>query len=241
MHKRLFPRLNTFSYNVYYLALPLPAPTINGIFTGFHPKDVGKRNGEDPLHWARDILREYGLDNLIKEIVLITMPKILGYVFNPVSFYMCLDEERSLRAVICEVHNTFGEQHTYLCAHPDHRPITTECVMEADKLFHVSPFLNRAGHYTFRFSFSENHLSVGIDHYDQSGEKQLVTTLVGKLSPLTPQSLRSAFWKHPMVTFKAIALIHYQAIKLVAKGIRYISRPAQFPTRISATRNLNKM
>ena len=151
MHKRFFPKENTFSYGVYYLALPLPAAPIPGFFASFHAKDLGKRDGSDPTIWVRNILAEYDLDQKTKHIILVTMPRIMGYVFNPVSFYLCLDEANLLKAVLCEVHNTFGECHSYLCAHPDHAPIMPDQWLQAEKVFHVSPFLERCGDYKFRF------------------------------------------------------------------------------------------
>jgi DUF1365 family protein len=241
MHKRLFPQENAFNYNVYYLALPLPAAPIPGRLVSFHAKDVGERDGNDPITWTRNILDDYGLGRKVKDIVLITMPRILGYVFNPVSFYLCLNEDQSLRAVICEVHNTFGEQHSYLCANPDHSPIIGNQWLEAEKLFHVSPFLNRSGSYKFRFDLKTDKLGIWIDYYDADQNKQLATSLIGNFSPLTAKNLRSAFWHHPLITLKTIGLIHWQALKLVMKGIKYINRPKQRENKITASRNLNKM
>lgn len=241
MHKRFFPKENAFNYCVYYLVLALPAAPIPGRLASFHAKDVGKRDGSDPTTWVRGILIDYGLNEKAKHIVLVTMPRILGYVFNPVSFYLCLDESQQLRAVLCEVHNTFGEQHSYLCANPDHRPITADQWLEADKVFHVSPFLQRHGDYKFRFDLRADKLGIWIDYYDAEHQKQLVTSLIGNFTPLTPKSLSQVFWRHPLVVLKAITLIHWQAFRLVIKGIRYITKPAQFPSNITTTRNLNKM
>jgi uncharacterized protein len=237
MHKRLFPKENAFSYGVYYLALPLPAPT----FSSFHAEDVGRRDGSDPAPWVRGILAEYGLDQETRSIVLVTMPRILGYVFNPVSFYLCLDDENALKAVLCEVHNTFGEQHSYLCANPDHAPITADQWLEAEKVFHVSPFLERCGDYKFRFDLTDEKLGIWIDYYDERRRKQLITSLIGSFTPLTSGSLRQAFRRHPLVAIKVILLIHWQALKLVARGIRYIAKPEQNSRKITAGRNLNKV
>lgn len=240
MHKRLFPKENAFNYGVYYLVLPLPAVEIPGRLASFHAKDVGSRDGSDPTTWVRGILNDYGLSEKIEHIVLVTMPRILGYVFNPVSFYLCLDENQQLRAVLCEVHNTFGEQHTYLCANPDHRPIAADQWLEADKVFHVSPFLHRHGDYKFRFDLKTDKLGIWIDYYDAEHKKQLITSLIGNFTPLSSKSLSQAFWLHPLVALKAIILIHWQAFRLMMKGIRYISKPMQLPSKITATRNLNK-
>ena len=240
-HKRLFPKENAFSYGIYYLALPLPAAPISGFFASFHAKDVGKRDGSDPTPWIRGILAEYGLDQKTQHIILVTMPRILGYVFNPVSFYLCLDDKKALIAVLCEVHNTFGEQHSYLCANPDHMPITADQWLEAEKVFHVSPFMERCGHYKFRFDLKTNKLGIWIDFYDMHQQKQLITSLIGNFTPLTPYNLKKAFWRYPLVAVKAILLIHWQALKLMMKGIRYITKPKQMSQKITASRKLNKM
>ena len=240
IHKRLFPKVNQFTYGVYYVALPLPAAKLPSRLLSFHNKDHGARDGSDVGAWARNLLKTYGLDALVENITLITMPRVLGYVFNPVSFFMCLDKDKQLRAVICEVHNTFGEQHSYFCANTDQAPLSPDEWLEADKLFHVSPFLPRNGHYKFRFALAENGLGIWIDYYDVEQNKQLITSLTGKFTPLDSVALSRVFWSHPLVTLKVIALIHWQAVKLTSKGIRYIANPLQFIEKITSTRNLTK-
>ena len=240
MHKRLFPRVNQFTYGVYYLALPLPAKSIPSSILSFNEKDHGARDGSNIELWAREILESYGLNKTIKHITLITMPRVFGYVFNPVSFFLCLDSEKNLRAVICEVHNTFGEQHSYLCARTDNAPISHDEWLTAEKIFHVSPFLPREGSYKFRFALSGEQLGIWIDYYDKEKNKQLLTSLTGKFTPMNQASLRHAFWSHPILTLKVISLIHWQAAKLLMKGIRYIAKPVQHNETISSTQDLTK-
>lgn len=240
MHKRLFPKINQFTYGVYYLVLPLPAEPLPVKILSFCEKDHGARDGSNIHAWARGILTEYGLDNKISHITLITMPRVLGYVFNPVSFFLCFDNAGKLRAVICEVHNTFGEQHSYVCARADHEPISPDEWLEAEKLFHVSPFLPREGSYRFRFALAGEQLGIWIDYFDKASNRQLLTSLTGKLAPLNAASLRRAFWSHPLVTLKVIALIHWQAVRLASKGIRYIVKPPQREETVSATFDLTK-
>jgi len=247
MHGRLFPKHNNFTYGIYYLAFPLSK--IKNLPIGynrfaplsFYDRDHGHCDGSDLENWARSILADYNIKEADGDIKLVCMPRVLGYVFNPVSFWLCHDKQGSLRAVLCEVHNTFGERHTYLCAHEDHSPITHVDLLKGEKLFHVSPLLKREGHYTYRFDVRDHKFAVWIDLFDGEGKKQLVTSLAGTFEAMNARSLRKAFWRYPLVTFKAIILIHWQALKLLAKGIKYISRPAQKPERISATGNLTKM
>ncbi len=245
-HGRLFPKRNSFSYNIYYLSLPLSnikkIPIAYNKFSplSFYDRDHGACDGSDLEKWARSILSKYEIKEADGEIKLICMPRVFGYTFNPVSFWLCHDREGNLRAVICEVHNTFGERHTYLCVHDDQRPISHDDVLTGDKIFHVSPFLEREGYYAYRFDVRDNKFSVWIDFYDAEGKKQLVTSLIGKFEGMNKATLRKAFWRYPLITFKAIALIHWQALRLVMKGIKYLLKPAQNKQRVSVTNNLTK-
>lgn len=245
MHKRLFPKVNAFTYGVYYLASPLQH--IQSMADGwrfgvnrrgllaFYAKDHGARDDTPLEDWARNILAQEGVEAADGPIVLVCLPRVLGYVFNPVSFWLCFDREEQLRAVIAEVNNTFGETHSYLCRHEDGRPMHAEDWLHAKKLFHVSPFLEREGSYRFRFQHTDKKLGIWIDFFHANGEKQLVTALTGTLSPYSRHTRSKAFWQHPLVTFKTILLIHWQALKLVAKGIRYIPKPKQLLQRHSTT------
>ncbi len=238
MHSRLFPKENKFIYNVYYLALPLPAPKIQRTFLRFDPKDLGFRDGSDPGIFAKKVLSNYGFDKKIENIMLITMPRVFGYVFNPVSFYFCFDHKKKLLAVIAEVHNTFGEQHTYFCANQDYSSIDeTQCLV-AEKVFHVSPFLPRDGSYHFQFSLKEERLGIRIDYFDSKNNKQLLTSLVGTLIPLNNLSLNKFFMTHPFITLKTILLIHLQALKLLYKKVSFFRKPKQYKDKLSATLNI---
>lgn len=240
MHKRLFPKENSFVYSIYYLALPLSqienAPKKGALC--FNEKDHGPRDGTGLEYWVRSILKNHNpaLESVTKEILLICMPRIFGYVFNPISFWLCLDKKKNLRAVLCEVNNTFGETHSYLCVHPGLKPIGQDDWLLADKIFHVSPFLKREGEYKFRFSFKDNKFGTWINFHDAQNQKQLLTSLIGTFEPMTTTSLRRTFWKHPLVTFKAITLIHWQALKLISKGIKHIKKPRQHEEKMSVTK-----
>jgi uncharacterized protein len=240
IHKRLLPKNHAFHYGIYYVALPLSKlgdmslPYNRFGILSFYDKDHGALDGGNLENWARNILKQ----NHIKadgEITLICMPRVLGYVFNPVSFWLCQDKEGQLKAVLCEVHNTFGEQHTYLCTHQDNRTITGLSPLFAKKLFHVSPFLAREGQYEFRFDIQDNSLNIVINFHNETGHKQLVTALTGDLQSLNRKRLRYAFWRYPLITFKGILMIHWHALKLVLKGIKYISKPKQMHQKISKT------
>jgi len=238
MHSRLFPKKNHFIYSIYYLFLPLsrlnslPISHNKWRFLSFYDRDHGACDGSDLEQWARDLLKEHDI-HADGEITLVCMPRVFGYVFNPVSFWLCHDKENNVRAILCEVHNTFGEKHTYICVHSDQRPIQGGDVLIGEKIFHVSPFLKRDGRYNFRFNITQDQFGVWIDFFDGEDNKQLATSLSGDLEKMDGHILRKAFWKYPLVTFKAIMLIHWQAVKLLAKGIKYIIKPKQKERKVS--------
>ena len=246
MHKRILPRENKFTYKMYYLAFPLSKiddlkiPLNKFAPLSFFEKDHGKKDGSNINVWAKDQLNKYSI-SADGEIILITLPRIFGYVFNPVSFYFCFDLKKELKAVICEVNNTFGETHTYVCAKDNNETISSRDLIEGEKLFHVSPFLEREGKYQFRFDYKKDKLGIWIDFYDGKGNKKLVTSLTGIFQDLNKKNLRKAFWRYPIITFKTIILIHWQAIKLVSKKVKYINKPKQLKINSSQAKSLKKV
>lgn len=240
MHKRHRPKVNQFIYNSYYLALDLSdlknAPVALNRFshTSLYFKDHGDRSGENPKGWARQILRDYKIENADGRMILITMPRSFGYVFNPVSFYLCFDRREQLRAYICEVNNTFGETHSYVCARHDGKPIDRGDILKGEKFFHVSPFIERQGVYEFRIAASDKKFGVWIDHFIE-GQKILSTSLTGDWIHMTQRNVAKYAFIQPMVSLKTVFLIHWQACKLWLKKIRYIKKPQQNNQKISGT------
>lgn len=251
MHKRFFPKVNAFRYRVYYLAAPLAAlkhykkGRLFGFnrfgFLSFYEKDHGARDGKPLEQWIRPLLHEHGLEEATGDVVLVSMPRVLGYGFNPVSFWLCLDADGHLRAVVSEVSNTFGEYHCYLTARQDHEALQKEDVLVCEKLFHVSPFIKREGYYRFRFDYrpQESKLGVWIHYFDAQDRCELTTSMTGFLEPYTTRSYWKAVLRHPLVTIKVITLIHYQAIRLMLKSVAYIRKPPKkdksFSTNITKT------
>lgn len=249
MHKRFFPKENAFNYSVYYLVLPLAEIYNKKIsqlkinkfsLISFYEKDHGKKDGSDIYKWLVGLLQQEGVSLQKPDVMLVCLPRIIGYAFNPVSFYFCFDDNKKLKAVVSEVNNTFGETHNYICAKKDGSEITSIDVMEAEKVFHVSPFLRREGKYQFRFDYREDKLGVWIDYFDAEGNRELITSLIGNFQPLTKTNLIKAFWTHPLVTFKTIFLIHYQAVKLMFKKVKYINKPVQKDIKVTTSSNLTK-
>lgn len=230
-HKRLYPREHLLRYKVYYLCLPMSrlAEATGRLLKidrfglmSFRARDYGfEPKGEA---WARSVLTQYQVTAADGELVLVTMPRILGYGFNPVSFWFCLDKAGNLRAVISEVNNTFGERHAYLSFHDDQRIITQDDVLMSRKIFHVSPFMPIEGHYEFRFAYSNDTIGVWIDYFDNQ-RKMLITSVIGKRTGLDEKSLLICFFTYPFVTLKVIMMIHIHALRLVMKGIKYHIKP----------------
>ena len=236
-HKRFAPKANAFAYRLLYLSLPLSqldSISAKPLFAAnkralmsFWNRDHGGRQGEDLRDWASQILGQSGIDDIDGEIVLVTLPRLFGYVFNPVSFWLCYRGTGELRAVIAEVNNTFDETHAYICAHEDGAEMTNSDCFYAPKEFHVSPFFQRDGYYRFRFLTEENQLRIHIDYFDNQGELLLVTSIAGKTLEWSKTNLFKAWLSSPLMSIKAIGLIHWQAIKLLFKSATYQSKPKQ--------------
>ena len=172
--------------------------------------------------WARKVLAEHQLD-VRGRILLLAQPRILGHVFNPVSFWLIHDTDDVLRVVIAEVSNTFGDRHSYLCHHPNLEEITRHDTLQAQKIFHVSPFQPVQGEYSFRFDIRADRIGIWIDY--QAGENGVFATLAGARAPLTTRSLLRACLRRPFGSRRVLGLIHWQALKLWWKGAQYRHRP----------------
>jgi DUF1365 family protein len=232
-HARHRPRHNAFRYSAAYLALPtlqLRKSRPSALFSIDRPNVFGLRTSDygdhitPPDSWIKTLLAEWQMTEADGEILLLTMPRVFGFVFNPVSFWLCFDRSHQLRAVLAEVTNTFGERHSYLCFHDDHRPIAPQDSVYTRKVFHVSPFIDVKGEYRFRFSYAPDRIAIAIDLFDDDG-LLLTTSIGGPLRPLTTRQLLRALLVNPLLPFKVIALIHYQAAKLWLKRIRLFSKP----------------
>ena len=241
MHQRLFPKRNGFVYGLYYLSIPLKELesiksnlwfALNRFaFMSFYTKDHGYKDHRCLRAWCDDVLRQYNVSD-VDEVTLLTMPRVFGHVFNPVSFWFCFDHQKNIKAIICEVNNTFGETHSYICTSADGN-IHKGCVLTTKKIFHVSPFLERAGHYEFRFDIAPSQAGIWIDFYNHEGRKQLVTSLVGRYADFNQKNWLKAFFAYPMVSTMALFKIHWHAVKLITKRIRYIPKPLQLKEKIS--------
>ena len=232
-HARTRPRRNAFHYKLCYFAIPVSewtGGTRGGFFSidrfnlfSIRSKDYGD-GATPPGKWIAGILGEQGFSEADGEIVLLTLPRLLGYAFNPVSFWFCFDRDKQLRAVLAEVNNTFGERHCYLCFHETHEPITKTARLVLRKMFHVSPFMEVKGSYRFRFDYDADRIGVQIDLLDEEGVI-LATSMSGRPQAITALGLLKTAFGYPLQTVKVVALIHYQAVKLFLKGVRNYRKP----------------
>lgn len=222
---------NAFRYSVDYmlfdaeadLKLPKLFRRNRSWITSILDQDHGGVPGEGRgAAWARDVLAQHQIHDVDK-IELLAQPRVLGHVFNPVSFWLCRRDNGALIAVISEVTNTFGDRHSYLCAHPDQREIKPADTMKATKIFHVSPFQPVEGGYSFRFDISSERIGIWIDYERPDGG--LIATLTGKRAALTNRSVMRALVRRPLGARRVLALIHWQALKLWFKGALYRERP----------------
>jgi len=224
-HKRLSPAVHEFQYGGYYILFDIDRieELSNAVFSidrfnllSFYRKDHGFRNGTALRQWCTEVLLQAGIDAKDMRIELQTFPRVLGYVFNPVSFYRCYDAEQKMVAAIAEVNNTFGEHHTYVIENPEPGGNILP------KQFHVSPFYPVRGEYSFHFS--ENGVAI---HYADKGSLQLTTSIHGRRSSWGTANLIRYFIRYPIFSLWVIFSIHFQALRLLLKGAEYHSKPTE--------------
>ncbi|MDD7971391.1 DUF1365 domain-containing protein [Roseinatronobacter alkalisoli] len=236
-HGRRGPVGNRFSYGVDYVLFdaekPLRLPRLmvrnRAGLVSLRDRDHGGIPGQGTgAAWVRQVLDAQGLAGATDgAVLLLTQPRILGHLFNPVSFWLCHDSAGGLRAVIAEVSNTYGDRHSYLCVKPDQSVITAQDDLRAQKVFHVSPFQPVAGRYAFRFDITPEKVSIRIA-YSQTDEAPgagLVATLAGPRAGLTNRRLLGAMLRRPFGSRRVLALIHWQALKLWWRGAPFRPRP----------------
>ncbi len=239
VHKRFKPRIHFFRYKVFSLLIDLSELStldkkINFFnynrfnLISFFDKDHGERDGTSLIEWVKKNLRENNIDAEEIKIKLLCYPRILGYVFNPLSVFYIYNNNEKLISILYEVKNTFGEQHTYIFKIENDNLLQHNC----EKKFHVSPFIEMNCNYFFRILKPSENISVIIDQY-QSNEKILFASQDGKRADLTSAELMKSYLKHPLMTFKIISAIHFEAFKLWTKGIKFIKKKLKIKNNIT--------
>ncbi|RJS94285.1 DUF1365 domain-containing protein [Salinisphaera sp. Q1T1-3] len=235
-HRRPGPPRYRFRYRTYHLLLDLDgidAACAASAFLSrnrfnllsFHDRDHGPHDGRPLRPWAESVLAEHDIDLAGGRIRLLCMPRVLGYGFNPISLYYCHHADTTLRAVLAEVHNTFGEHHVYVL-HDAGRPMAWQQTRTKTKRFHVSPFFDRSGEYRFHLLAPEARLGLGIRLYDEAGALRIATAVSGHRRVLSSREILIAAVAVPWMSAKVTLAIHWQALKLWCRGAGFRRRPA---------------
>ena len=234
MHARMKPVPHRFSYSVFSMLIDLDqlaaAGRSSALFSvgrfnllSFHERDHGPRDGSSLRRHVDRLLAEAGLARPSR-VLLLAYPRLLGYVFNPLAVYYAYDTDGDLSAVIYEVRNTFGDLHTYVAPVREGQLSPAGLRQDQVKSFYVSPFLDMQQHYHFRLLPPGHAVRIRILETDPEGPI-LSATFTGNGQPATSAAIASACLRFPLMTLKVIAGIHYEALKLWLKGIRFHSRP----------------
>jgi len=232
MHRRLRPRAHHLRYRIWSLLLDLgEIDALAGrlrLFSrnrfnllSFHDRDHGDGSATPLRAQAEALLAEAGQDFALGAVRLLAMPRVLGFGFNPLTVWYCHDQAGALRALIHEVHNTFGERHAYvLPVSTDGDDVRQHCA----KRFHVSPFLPMAMDYEFRLAPPGERLAITITASDEAGTV-LTAVHTARARPMTDRELARAFLTHPLLTVKVVAGILWEAARLVAKRVPVFTHP----------------
>jgi uncharacterized protein len=226
-HRRFFPREHRFTYGVYYLYLDLgELVELDRSVPGFghnraapfafHDRDHGPRDGSPLRPWLDAHLREAGIDLEGGPVRILTLPRILGHVFNPISVWFGFGPGGDLRMVLYEVSNTFGQWHHYLCA-VDGLDAAGNARHRFDKELFVSPFIDMDATYEFRARSPDERAALVVREYLPAGHV-LTATLVARRRAMTGGNLWRMFATHPMMTLKVVGGIHWEALRLWRKG-----------------------
>lgn len=239
MHQRMKPFGHRFQYRVFSLLVDLDrlaeANRLSALFSvngknlvSFHEKDHSGGDAVSLRAYADDLLADAGLSAPAARILLVCYPRILGYVFNPISVYYAYDADERLVAMIYEVRNTFRERHTYVCPVSDGEMTAGGLRQSCDKIFHVSPFIPMQMRYHFRMLPPGDEIRWRILETDLEGPL-LAATFTGRQESMATSTLLSLTARIPFLTLKIVAGIHWEALKLWLKGAKYISRPKAPP------------
>lgn len=244
-HRRLRPRRHQLSYRVFWMMIDLDEIDLLAkrlrVFSrnrfnlfGFCDRDYGDRSGRPLRAQIGETLAAAGLDPVDGPLRLLTMPRIAGYAFNPISTYFCHDRDGALQAIVYEVHNTFGEIHSYVVPVQDpDAPLR----QQAAKAFHVSPFMALDMRYDFTVVPPGGTVTIGVNGSDAEG-LMIATHLTGERREVSDRALLGLLASHPLLTLKVTAAIHWHALRLLLKRIPFFAHPAPPPRHVTRGRPL---
>ena len=240
IHKRFKPKEHIFKYKVFSLLIDLSELSILEkelkLFSynkfnilSFYDIDHGPRDGTSLTAWVKENLSKNNINNEAITIKLLCYPRIWGYVFNPLSVFFVYDKNLNLIAILYEVKNTFGEQHTYIFKIEKNSQLFEH---SCKKKFHVSPFIEIDCTYFFKILKPEKKLSIVINQNDNKG-KLLFATQDGEKKDLNTKNLAVSYLSHPLMSFKIIGAIHYEALKLWLKGVKLVKKKLKIKNNIT--------
>jgi uncharacterized protein len=238
MHARLKPFGHRFNYKVFNILIDIAelkaASKTSALFSvngfnllSFHEADHAP-DGQPLKTYIDRLLAQAGLTEPASRVLLLCYPRLLGFVFNPISVYFAYDETETLIACIYEVRNTFGQRHTYVAKVEDGELSDAGLRQTRTKLFHVSPFVGMEAAYEFREKVRVRILET------EAGTPLLSATIIGTQKPLNATNILFECIRAPLMTLKVVLGIHYEALKLWLKGARYHTIPAA-PVAVSYT------
>ena len=245
-HTRFAPKEHSFSYGLFFLGIDLGALKESGIrlfplldtktpaLCSLRNRDYLEDNDTPIIDKLVTVLHRCGDERGFARALLLTMPRVLGYVFNPVNFYLCFSEEGEITSLLCEVSNTFGERHIYHSAQGSKIPNSNRIEFPLTKEFYVSPFIAVSGDYTVGVTLSEHYLAVEVA-LSQEGSPRLSASLSGVPHPLVRPNLVQTIFKFPFCNLMTMFRIHWQAVVLLLlRGVSVFMKPE--PTRSWKTR-----
>ena len=230
-HKRLWPKQHSLLYRVFYVVVPItrtqpirtPALLSFNRFNilSLYTKDHGAKQPD--VEWydfiAKQLKQAGQTLTADHSVTLICHPRLFGYAFNPISYWLINDANNQLVAVLCEVNNTFRGSYNYLLMNDHGDPITPEDVLRADKKLYVSPFNRVEGYYEFTFSSSESEFRSDITYFDDK-RRVLDTFIGGNIRELSSWSVCSVVVLYPLMTVLVVVRIHWNALRLYLKGLK---------------------
>lgn len=235
MHRRLTPVSYKFSYRVFGLLSNLDQLGKLGALSkllsynrfnvfSFYDADHGPEDGSPLKPWIAQHLTEHNISSENITVYLHSMPRVLGYTFNPISYWFCYSKEQQLLAILVEVNNTFGDKHSYLL---DARGVENNSSVRANKKknLHVSPLIDMDAEYAFKISQPTETFTAAIrETKDQ--ELLLVAAQHGHKKVISTSAILKLFFTLPLMTVKVISMIHWQALKIYLRGAKFYKRPA---------------
>lgn len=231
VHARLSPSVHRFRYRVYYMLWDLDEiQRLDRDLRWFshnrfnllslHDVDHGADDGRPLRDWIAATVEEAGVTFDLGRVELLAFPRVLGYVFNPISVWYCHDTDGALRAVLHEVRNTFGDKHCYISEVNQTTPTQTFA-----KRLHVSPFMSMDKRYDFSLTPPGSAVAIRIRESNSSGDEMFRAAFTGRRRDLDDRTLLGMFVRYPLVTLKAISAIHFEAVRLWLKRVPFFRRP----------------